>query len=405
MKSLKKIMIAGASALALATVASVNSQSVSAASTKPKGNITLWVDTNNVPSYKKLVKQFEKKYPKVKVKVSTSPSGSASAKTDLAKDPSKAADVFKAPNDQLGAMYNAGYINPLSPSATKWVKKNDVKLAGKAVTWKGQYLAYPQDVQSNIIYYDKSKLSADEVSSWSTLTSKGVIGTDFTNAYNWYPAFLSNGTNLYGKSGEKINGTKVNNEKGVEVMTWLAAQKNNKGVRQSGSALLSDLENGKTQAILDGPWDGQSVKKILGDNFGVTILPKLNFESGDKQMKAFSGVGTLAVNAKSKNQLAAATLAQYLSNKSSQVALYKGTNAIPVSKKAQKNKAVKADPVAKAVIKQANFSVVMPKMNQMATFWNLAAPLVDNAYTGKTKPADYKTQLASFEKQISKDSK
>ena len=143
-------MVAGASALALATVASVNSQSVSAATAKPKGNVTLWVDTNNVPSYKKLVKQFEKKYPKVKVKVSTSPSGSASAKTDLAKDPSKAADVFKVPNDQLGAMYNAGYINPLSPSATKWVKKNDVKLAGKAVTWKGQYLAYPQDVQANI---------------------------------------------------------------------------------------------------------------------------------------------------------------------------------------------------------------------------------------------------------------
>lgn len=406
MKSWKKIVVAGASVLALATVASIDSQSVSAAKAKPKGNITLWVDTNNVPSYKKLVKKFEKKYPKVKVKVSTSPSGSASAKTDLAKDPSKAADVFKVPNDQLGAMFSAGYINPLSPSAKKWVKKNDVKLAGKAVTWKGQYLAYPQDEQANIIYYNKSKLNATQVKTWKSLTATGVIGTDFTNAYNWYPAFLSNGTYLYGKNGEKLKGTKVNNAKGVQVMTWLAAQKSNKGVRQSGSALLSDLEAGKTSAILDGPWDGKSVKKMLGDDFGVSILPKIDFGSGkEKQMKAFAGVGTLAVNAKSKHQLAAATLAQYLSNHKSQVALYKGTNAVPVSKKAQKNKAVKADPVAKAVIKQANRSTVMPKMDQMASFWNLAAPLIDNAYKGKTPASQYKTQLASFEKGISGSSK
>ena len=112
---------------------------------------------------------FEKKYPDVKVKVNQSPTGSANAKTDVGKDPAKAADVFKVPNDQLGAMAEAGYINPLSPDATKWVDKNDISVAGEAVSWKGKYYAYPQDQQSNIIFYNKAKFS-EAPTSWTQFT-------------------------------------------------------------------------------------------------------------------------------------------------------------------------------------------------------------------------------------------
>ena len=60
-----------------------------------------------------------------------SPNGSANAKTDVGKDPAKAADVFEVPNDQLGSMAEAGYINPLSPDATKAVKNNNVAVASE----------------------------------------------------------------------------------------------------------------------------------------------------------------------------------------------------------------------------------------------------------------------------------
>ncbi|MGL4247606.1 MAG: extracellular solute-binding protein, partial [Lactococcus garvieae] len=44
---------------------------------------------------------------------------------------------------------------------------------------------------------------------------------------------------------------------------------------------------------------------------------------------------------------------------------------------------------------------LMPKMPQMATFWNLAAPLIENAYTGKTPATQYQAQLDNFVKSIS----
>lgn len=409
MKSWKKVALGGASVLALATLAACGSsassnKSSSSSSNSVKGNVTLWVDPANVDSYKTLVTGFEKKYPDVKVKVNQSPTGSAKAKTDVGKDPAKAADVFKVPNDQLGAMAEAGYINPLSPDATKWVDKNDISVAGEAVSWKGKNYAYPQDQQSNIIFYNKAKFS-EAPTSWTQFTQDKAIGTDFTNSYNWYPAFLSNGTVLFGKGGEILDGTDVARDAGLQVLNWFAKQKSNTGVVQSGQALLADLKSGKTSAVLDGPWDASNVKKILGDNYGVTTLPTIDFGSGEKKMQAFSGVGTLAVNSASKNQVAASSLAQYLSNADSQKVLYKANNAIPVAKTLQTDSDITADPAAQAVIKQVPEDTLMPKMPEMATFWNLAAPLINNTYLGKTPASQYASQLKTFQDSISKATK
>lgn len=409
MKSWKKVALGGASVLALATLAACGSsassnKSSSSSSNSVKGNVTLWVDPANVDSYKTLVTGFEKKYPDVKVKVNQSPTGSANAKTDVGKDPAKAADVFKVPNDQLGAMAEAGYINPLSPDATKWVDKNDISVAGEAVSWKGKYYAYPQDQQSNIIFYNKAKFS-EAPTSWTQFTQDKAIGTDFTNSYNWYPAFLSNGTVLFGKGGEILDGTDVARDAGLQVLNWFAKQKSNTGVVQSGQALLADLKSGKTSAVLDGPWDASNVKKILGDNYGVTTLPTIDFGSGEKKMQAFSGVGTLAVNSASKNQVAASSLAQYLSNADSQKELYKANNAIPVAKTLQTDSDITTDPAAQAVIKQVPEDTLMPKMPEMATFWNLAAPLINNTYLGKTPASQYASQLKTFQDSISKATK
>jgi arabinogalactan oligomer/maltooligosaccharide transport system substrate-binding protein len=61
--------------------------------------------------------------------------------------------------------------------------------------------------------------------------------------------------------------------------------------------------------------------------------------------------------------------------------------------------------MAQAVIKQVAKDTLMPKMPEMATFWNLSAPLIDNAYTGKMPASDYANQLKTFQEAISKSSK
>lgn len=414
MNSWKKVALGGASALAIATLAacgsSTSSTSSSSSSTSSstnhkdiKGSVSLMVDTATVPTYKTPVASFMKEYPNVKVTVATGPGGSANAKQDIAKDPAKYADVFKVPNDQLGAMAEAGYINPLPVIQVSWIKSNDIAIASTAVTWKGSVYVYPQDQQSNIIFYNKSKMKTAPAT-WTDLTAATPIGTDFSNAYNWYPAFLSNGTVLFGKDRETLTGTTAATAPGVEALKWFAAQKANAGVKNSGTVLLADLQAGKTSAVLDGPWDATNIQKSLGSNMGVTTLPTIDFGSGSKQMQAFSGVGTLAINAKTPTAdiTAANALAQYLSNEESQMTLYKDKAAIPVSTSAQSNSTITADPVAQAVIKQVANDTLMPKMPEMATFWTEAAPIIQNAYLGKTPAAQFQTQLTKFVADISK---
>ncbi|MDR2465557.1 MAG: extracellular solute-binding protein, partial [Streptococcaceae bacterium] len=131
MKNWKKVSLVSLTAFAAMGLVACGSnekkEETKADPAKIEGNLTLWVDPANINSYKELVKGFEKENPDAKVNVVQSPTGSANAKTDVGKDPEKAADVFKVPNDQLGAMAEAGYINPLSPDATKWVQENDIE--------------------------------------------------------------------------------------------------------------------------------------------------------------------------------------------------------------------------------------------------------------------------------------
>jgi arabinogalactan oligomer/maltooligosaccharide transport system substrate-binding protein len=407
MNILKKIALGGSTVIAvtlLAACGSSSSSSSSSASNKVSGSVKLWVDTTQVSYYKTIAKKFNKEYPDVKVKVTQSPNGSANAKTDVGKDPSKAADVFEVPNDQLGSMADQGYINPLSPSATKTIKNDNTAASVKGVTWKNKLYGFPFAEQAQVLYYNKSKLSAEDVKSWETITAKGTVATDFTNAYVFYPIFFSAGTQLYGQNGETLKGTNVASQKGVDALTWIAQQKSNKGVMQTSNA-LNQLKSGNAAATIDGPWNTANIKKILGKNFAVAPYPSITVGGKTVQMKAFLGIEAFAVNSHTdtKNQKAAATLAQYITNKQSQLTVYKESGQVPVDKSAQKSTIITSDEAAKAVMTMAKSdnSVLMPKMSQMATFWNLAAPLINGSYTGSIKASDYSAKLASFQKSIS----
>ena len=404
MKIWKKLALGSTAALAalsLAACSNGSSDSSSKSTSNEKANLTLWVDTEQVPYYKNIAQEFMKKNKNIKVRVTQSPNGSANAKTDVGKDPSKAADVFEVPNDQLGQMAEAGYINPLSPAATKDIQANYVDVAAKGVTWKGKVYAFPYAQQAQTIYYNKSKLSAEDVKDWDTLTKKGVVATDFTNAYVMYPVFFSAGTKLYGDNGEDLKGSTINSEGGINGLKWFAAQKNNKGVMQTTNA-LNQLKKGNAQAILDGPWNAANIKKILGKNFAVAKYPMINVGGKKVQMQAFLGIEGFAINSHTKSAKAASDLAAFITNKKSQLIAHKEAGQIPVLKSAVESSEVKSDAVAEAVIEMGNHSVLMPKLPQMAAFWNGAAPLISGAYDGKIKPAQYKAQLEKFAKSIEK---
>jgi arabinogalactan oligomer/maltooligosaccharide transport system substrate-binding protein len=357
--------------------------------------------------YKPVVASFEKEYPNVKVNLTQSPTGSSNAKTDVTKDPTKAADVFEAPNDQLGQLASAGDVLQLTPDQVSLVKSQDNAIAVKGVTTKGNLYGYPFAEQAKILFYNKAKLSASDVKNFDTLTSKGVLAMTITDTqngaqYTMVPNFISNGVKLYGSDGSNLTGSTFNTKSGNEVMTWMAKLKSNTGVIDASTAAISDLASGKADAYFDGPWDSSSIEKALGSNFAVAVYPSVNYGSGTKQMQSFVGIETFAVNTNTKSQAASIALAEYMTSKSTQITVWKQQGQIPVNTSAQKDSSVTSDAMAEATMKQANFSTLMPNLPEMANMWNLAGPLIVGAYNGTIPAAQYDSQLSSFNTSIAK---
>lgn len=395
-------LVLGVSAIALAGCGNKSddqSASSDTNSSQVKGDIKLWVDTEHISAIKGQVSKFEKANPDVKVKIKTG--SSADALKDVSKDPEKAADVFMMPHDQIGQMAEAGLLYPVGKKQVATIKKNNVDSAIQGVTWKNKVYGYPYGIESQVLYYNKSKLSENDVKSWDSLTQKGKLGANFAENganYIFAPLFMSNGDVLYGENGEDLKGTNFNNQNGVEVLSWIAKQKSNPGVVQTNAAALANLQSGKIDAFLSGPWSKNDVKKALGDKMAVAAYPTVNFGSGEKQMKAFLGVKVYGVNQQTKSPLASMALANYLSNEKTQEIEFKKNGVVPSNKRAQEATNVKTDAVAKSVMAMSDndHSVVMPKLPEMTTFWPPMDSLINDVYKGKINATQYQAKLDKF---------
>lgn len=395
-------LVLGVSAIALAGCGNKSddqSASSDTNSSQVKGDIKLWVDTEHIAAIKGQVSKFEKANPDVKVKIKTG--SSADALKDVSKDPEKAADVFMMPHDQIGQMAEAGLLYPVGKKQVATIKKNNVDSAIQGVTWKNKVYGYPYGIESQVLYYNKSKLSENDVKSWDSLTQKGKLGANFAENganYIFAPLFMSNGDVLYGENGEDLKGTNFNNQNGVEVLSWIAKQKSNPGVVQTNAAALANLQSGKIDAFLSGPWSKNDVKKALGDKMAVAAYPTVNFGSGEKQMKAFLGVKVYGVNQQTKSPLASMILANYLSNEKTQEIEFKKNGVVPSNKRAQEATNVKTDAVAKSVMAMSDndHSVVMPKLPEMTTFWPPMDSLINDVYKGKINATQYQAKLDKF---------
>ncbi len=404
MKKWKKIVAGGVVLLSVATLAACSGNQSSDTTLK------LWVPTGAKNSYSATVKEFEKNNKGIKIEVKES--NDSKAQEVVSKDAAAAADVFSMPHDQLGQLVEAKIIQPIPDKYVKEVKANNVENAVTGAQYKGKTYAFPFGVESQVLLYNKDKLSAEDVKSYETMTSKAKFGTSLNevNAYAIAPLMLSVGNKLFGENGEDAKGTNWANEKGVAVMQWLADQKNNSGfVNVPDNEAVPKFGNGAVDAIETGPWNYPDAVKALGkDKMGVAVYPTVKIGDQEVQQKAFMGVKLYAVNqapakGNAKRIAAAYKLASYLTAKDSQANQFKTRSIVPSNKEVQASSAVTSDPLAKVVAtmtSSSDYTVVMPKISQMSTFWNVSAPLLSGPYSGKIAPADYMAKLKQFDEDL-----
>ena len=409
-KSWKKWLAASAALTLAAGLVAVSTTSPAYAASKT--TLKLWVPTDSKDSYKDIVKNFEKENKNVKVKVIES--NDSKAQENVKKDPSKAADVFSLPHDQLGQLVESGIIQEVPSKYAKEIKSNDTEQSVLGAQYKGKTYAFPFGIESQVLFYNKEKLSADDVKSYETITTKATFGANFkqVNAYATAPLFLSVGDTLFGKTGEDVKGTNWGNEAGVSVLQWIADQKSNKGfVNVNAENAMSKFGDGTVAAMESGPWDYSAAQKALGaDKLGVAVYPTIKIGDKEVQQKAFLGVKLYAVNqapagSDTKRIAASYKLASYLTSADTQKQQFETRNIVPANKEIQESDTVKSNELAQAVITMGSsdtYTTVMPKLSQMSTFWTESAASLSDTYNGKSKSSDYHKRLKQCDSDLAK---
>jgi len=132
-------------------------------------------------------------------------------------------------------------------------------------------------------------------------------------------------------------------------------------------------------AIVDGTWDANAVKGILGDNYAAVKLPTID----GYQLGGFGGFKMLGVKPQTDDAKLAAcdALALYLTSGEVQAARYDAVGWGPSNLEAQQSEAVKADEALSALAAQLNFCIGQGQYP--GEYWSLATALGDDILADK----------------------
>ena len=316
-------------------------------------------------------------------------------KLSLDNQSGQAADVMMAPYDRVGSLGTDGQLSEVTLSDGA---KTDDKTKSLVTAADGKVYGAPAVIESLVMYYNKDlvkeapKTFADleNLAKDSKYAFAGEDGktsaflADWTNFYFAYGLLAGNGGYVFGDNGKDPKDIGLANEgalKGIEyAKTWY--EKWPKGMQDTegaGNLIQTQFQEGKTAAIIDGPWKAQAFKDAKV-NYGVATIPTL---PNGKEYTPFGGGKAWIIPSSTKNLEAAQKFVDFLVSTEQQKAFYDKTNEIPANTEARSYAEGKNDELTTAVIKQFKNAQPMPNISQMSAVWDPAKTMLFEAVSGK----------------------
>ena len=316
-------------------------------------------------------------------------------KLSLDNQSGQAPDVMMAPYDRVGSLGTDGQLSEVKLSDGA---KTDDKTKSLVTAADGKVYGAPAVIESLVMYYNKDLLKEapktfadlENLAKDSKYAFAGEDGktsaflADWTNFYFAYGLLAGNGGYVFGQNGKDAKDIGLANDgaiKGVEyAKTWY--EKWPKGMQDTegaGNLIQTQFQEGKTAAIIDGPWKAQAFKDAKV-NYGVATIPTL---PNGKDYAAFGGGKAWIIPSSTKNLEAAQKFVDFLVSTEQQKAFYDKTNEIPANTEARSYAEGKNDELTTAVIKQFKNAQPMPNISQMSAVWDPAKTMLFEAVSGK----------------------
>ena len=394
MKSAAVLGTATLASLLLVACGSKTADKAADTSSSEAKEITFYVEDQYKAYAEKVAAAYEKESG-TKVNIKSGDQLGGLDKLSLDNQSGQAADVMMAPYDRVGSLGTDGQLSEVTLSDGA---KTDNTTKSLVTAADGKVYGAPAVIESLVMYYNKDLLKEapktfaelEELAKDSKYAFAGEEGktsaflADWTNFYYAYGLLSGNGAYVFGDNGKNPKDIGLANDgaiKGIEyAKSWY--EKWPKGMQDgtaAGNLIQTSFQEGKTAAIIDGPWKAQAFKDAKV-NYGVATIPTL---PNGKEYSAFGGGKAWIIPSSTKNLEGAQKFVDYLVSTEQQKAFYEATNEIPANTEARAYAEGKNDELTTAVIKQFKNAQPMPNISQMSAVWEPAANMLFDAVSGK----------------------
>lgn len=367
--------------------------------------LVLWGSADDRQMLGEMVEDFKKEHRDKQWDIKIRVNGEDVARDEALKDIDAAADVFAIANDQLGALVNAGAVYENTVHA-KEIYDTVTESAVAAAKVGDKLYGYPSSSETYFLFYDKSKLSEEDVGSIEGILrvrqEEGVakMGFDFSDAYFSSAFFMTAGCEIYGRDGQDPSSVTFNTEEGLAAARYIASLKAQGVEDMDGDVAGSRFAANKLAAFVSGNWKTEAYREALGDNLGVAKLPKISIGGEEKNMVSFSGGKMYVVKSTTAHPVEAMELAAYLTNEKNQLKRYRERKLLPNISILANNEEITSDETTAAQVEQFKYSVPTPSITQMSKYWDPVAAFTKDCFDGKIPDNELGKRLETLVKDI-----
>lgn len=385
--------------------------------------LTVWGSAAQQETLKQMVAKFEEANPETKYNIKVGICEEDMAVSNIAPDPSAAADVFCYSNDQLVPLLRVGALAKLGGIFLDNVKteNSEDSVASGSVAYgtaDEKVYGYPYASDNGyFMFYDKSVITDEQVGSLESIISvcetknKKIAWAVDVPWYTagWFFAFGCDYSVEYDYNDnykEKNIEISLNNEGGInacKAMSKLTSSKAFSGKSTDNEKIITGFTTKSTAVAVSGTWNAPQIKKILGENYGVCKLPTVNVNGQDVQLSSFKGYKLFGVNPHSGDKIVEAhKLAAFLSSEAMQAERFEKHMVGPTNNAAAN--AVKDDATFAALNAQKQFA--KEQTSVPSSFWEplkgVGLNIIDGllSESGGNGKLSYAEKLSAVEKQI-----
>lgn len=385
--------------------------------------LTVWGSAAQQETLKQMVAKFEEANSETKYNIKVGICEEDMAVSNIAPDPSAAADVFCYSNDQLVPLLRVGALAKLGGIFLDNVKteNSEDSVASGSIAYgtaDEKVYGYPYASDNGyFMFYDKSVITDEQVGSLESIISvcetknKKIAWAVDVPWYTagWFFAFGCDYSVEYDYNDnykEKNIEISLNNEGGInacKAMSKLTSSKAFSGKSTDNEKIITGFTTKSTAVAVSGTWNAPQIKKILGENYGVCKLPTVNVNGQDVQLSSFKGYKLFGVNPHSGDKIVEAhKLAAFLSSEAMQAERFEKYMVGPTNNAAAN--AVKDDVTFAALNEQKQFA--KDQTSVPSSFWEplkgVGLNIIDGllSESGGNGKLSYADKLSAVEKQI-----